>query len=71
MLTHMNNSRFLREYDFARFDYFIRTGLMKEIMKQHGNFPVSAISVRYRQPLWMFSPYKVNPLRALFNINIY
>jgi len=59
LMTHMNNSRFLREYDFARFDYFERTGLMKAIMSKGGNFPVSAITVRYRQPLWMFSPYKI------------
>jgi len=59
LMTHMNNSRYLREYDFARFNFFERTGLLKAIMSKGGNFPVSAISIRYRQPLWMFSPYKV------------
>jgi len=59
MVTHMNNSRYLREYDFARFDYLMRTGMLDLIMKKGGNFPVAAVTTRYRQPLWMFSPYKV------------
>ena len=59
MITHMNNSRFLREYDFARFDLTTRNGVMDEVMKRGGSFPVSAISVRYRLPLMMFSTYKV------------
>lgn len=60
MLTHMNNSRFLREYDFARFDHGTRTGLIEVVLKRGGNFPVSAITVRYRLPAMLFSPYKVS-----------
>jgi len=59
MMTHMNNSRFLREYDFARFEHATRTGLLQEVMKQSGNFPVSAITIRYRLPAMLFSPYKI------------
>jgi acyl-CoA thioesterase FadM len=59
MFTHMNNSRYLREYDFARFDLATRNGIMDELMARGGSFPVSAISVRYRLPLMMFSTYKV------------
>lgn len=65
MVTHMNNSRYLREYDFARFDYLMRTGLLDEIMRKGGNFPVAAATIRYRQPLWMFSLYKVRLLPPL------
>lgn len=60
MLTHMNNSRYLREYDFARFDFATRNGTLDEIMKRGGSFPVSALSIRYRLPLMMFSFYKVS-----------
>jgi acyl-CoA thioesterase FadM len=59
MLTHMNNSRYLREYDFARMEHGARTGLLEEVLRQGGNFPVSAITVRYRLPAMLFSPYKI------------
>jgi acyl-CoA thioesterase FadM len=59
LLTHMNNSRYLREYDFARFDHATRTGVMEEVLKKGGNFPVSAITIRYRLPTMMFSLYQV------------
>jgi len=59
MFTHMNNSRFLREYDFARFDHATRTGVMDEVLKRGGSFPVSAITVRYRLPAMLFAPYKI------------
>jgi len=58
MMTHMNNSRYLREYDFARFDHATRTGLI-EVLKRGGNFPVSAATIRYRLPAMLFSPYKI------------
>jgi len=59
MMTHMNNSRYLREYDFARFDHATRTGVLNEALRQGGNFPVSAITIRYRLPAMLFSPYKI------------
>ncbi|ODM96345.1 Protein THEM6 [Orchesella cincta] len=59
MFTHMNNSRYLREYDFARFDHATRTGVMDEVLKRGGSFPVSAITIRYRLPAMLFSPYKI------------
>jgi len=59
MMTHMNNSRYLREYDFARFDHATRTGIMDEVLKHGGSFPVSAITIRYRLPAMLFSPYKI------------
>ncbi|CAG7731306.1 unnamed protein product [Allacma fusca] len=59
MLTSMNNARYPRECDFGRFDYLERCGLLREMLKEGGNFPIAASTFRYRQPLWMFSRYKV------------
>ncbi|XP_021949769.1 protein THEM6 [Folsomia candida] len=59
LLSFMTNSRYLREYDFARFEHATRSGLMEFVMKRGGSFPVSAIHMRYRQPAMIFSAYKV------------
>ena len=59
MLSFMTNSRYLREFDFARFDHATRTGLMDFILKRGGSFPVGAVYMRYRLPAMIFSPYKV------------
>ncbi|XP_043286296.1 protein THEM6 [Venturia canescens] len=58
-LKHMNNARYLRELDFARFHYYDRTGIYAEISKRGGGAVQGASSVRYRRPLPIFAPYKV------------
>jgi hypothetical protein len=60
LLSFMTNSRYLREYDFARFDHATRSGLMDFVLKKGGSFPVSAVHMRYRLPAMLFSPYKVS-----------
>ena len=60
LITHMSNSRYLREFDFGRLDLAGRTGLLAEVIKRGGSFPVSATSIRYRLPVMMFATYKVN-----------
>jgi len=55
----MNNSRYLREYDFSRFDLATRNGLITEIVRHGGGLPVAAHTIRYRLPVMLFSPYKV------------
>ncbi|CAG7673174.1 unnamed protein product [Allacma fusca] len=59
MLNHMNNSRYLREFDFGRMEYGFRTGLMDTFIKKGGSFLVSGITIRYRLSLKIFSMYKV------------
>jgi len=59
-LKHMNNARYLRELDFARFHYYDRTGIYAEISKRGGGAVQGASSVRYRRALPIFTPYKVN-----------
>ena len=51
---HMNNSRYLREMDFGRYDFYVRTGLAKQ-------FPdvLNACLVRYRRAISVFTIFKV------------
>ena len=51
---HMNNSRYLREMDFGRYDFYVRTGLAKQ-------FPdvLNACLVRYRRAISIFTLFKV------------
>lgn len=35
-IRHMNNARYLRELDFARFHYYALSGLYEEIKKSKG-----------------------------------
>nr|XP_003702247.1 PREDICTED: protein THEM6 [Megachile rotundata]XP_012138390.1 PREDICTED: protein THEM6 [Megachile rotundata] len=58
-LKHMNNARYLRELDFARFHFYDRSGLYAAISKRGGGAVQGASSVRYRRAIPIFSPYKV------------
>jgi len=59
-LTHMNNARAVREFDFGRMDYITRTGLLELIVAKKGGGVVAAQTIRYRRPLHLFATYKVN-----------
>ncbi|XP_063231946.1 protein THEM6 [Bacillus rossius redtenbacheri] len=60
-LKHMNNARFVRELDFARFDFYFRCGLFGELMvRRGGNAVQGASAIRYRRPLAVFSAYRVD-----------
>ncbi|CAL1688944.1 unnamed protein product [Lasius platythorax] len=56
---HMNNARYLRELDFARYYYYDRSGLYKAIAKRNGNLVQTACTVRYRRAIPIFMPYKI------------
>ncbi|KAF7988354.1 hypothetical protein HCN44_000927 [Aphidius gifuensis] len=58
-LKHMNNARYLRELDFARFHYYDRSGIYDEISKLGGGAVQGASSTRYRRALGILNPYKV------------
>ncbi|XP_003702247.2 protein THEM6 [Megachile rotundata] len=58
-LKHMNNARYLRELDFARFHFYDRSGLYAAILKRGGGAVQGASSIRYRRAIPIFSPYKV------------
>lgn len=55
----MNNARYLRELDFARFLYYDRSGIYGEISAKGGGAVQGASTIRYRRPLPLFTPYKV------------
>lgn len=58
-LRHMNNGRYLRELDFARFHYYARTGIYNEVRKSGGGAVQGASSIRYRRTIPIFTPYKI------------
>ncbi|XP_012537225.1 protein THEM6 [Monomorium pharaonis] len=56
-LYHMNNSRYFRELDFARLDFYERTDLYREICSQGSSILQGAATIRYRRfikPLTIF-----------------
>ncbi|XP_068906385.1 protein THEM6-like [Tenebrio molitor] len=59
MLTHMNNARFLRELDFAKIDFYERTGLYKCIKKHGGSLVLGASTIRYRRFIKLFNRYLI------------
>jgi len=58
-IRHMNNARYLRELDFARFHYYGLTGLYAAVKKHGGGAVQGASSVRYRRTIPIFNPYKI------------
>ncbi|KAE8751148.1 hypothetical protein FOCC_FOCC002232 [Frankliniella occidentalis] len=56
---HMNNARYVRDLDFARFHFYDRTGIYEEIMKRKGHALQGATTVRYRRTIPIFTPYKI------------
>ncbi|XP_072940497.1 protein THEM6-like [Epargyreus clarus] len=59
MLRHMNNARFVRDLDFARFHFYDRTGIYERIKAVNGHALQGASSIRYRRTIPMFSAYKI------------
>lgn len=56
---HMNNARYLRELDFARFHYYDRSGIYSAIVKKGGSAVQGASLTRYRRAIPIFTLYKV------------
>lgn len=68
----MNNARYIRELDFARFHFYGLTGIYGAIKKSGGGAVQGASSVRYRRTIPIFSPYKIttgNFLKTNFVLN--
>lgn len=55
----MNNARYLRELDFARFHFYGLTGIYSTIKSMGGGAVQGASSVRYRRTIPIFNPYKI------------
>ncbi|KAK9297070.1 hypothetical protein QLX08_009090 [Tetragonisca angustula] len=58
-LKHMNNARYLRELDFARFHYYDLSGIYAAAAKRGGGAVQGASLTRYRRPVPIFTPYKI------------
>ncbi|XP_054730787.1 protein THEM6 [Anastrepha obliqua] len=58
-IRHMNNARYLRELDFARFHFYALTGLYEKVRQRKGGAVQGASSVRYRRTIPIFNPYKI------------
>ncbi|XP_005178985.2 protein THEM6 [Musca domestica] len=58
-IKHMNNARYLRELDFARFHFYALTGIYEKIRERRGGAVQGASSVRYRRTIPIFHPYKI------------
>jgi len=57
---HMNNSKYLREMDFGRFDFYFRTGCSAYIEARPKMFvTVHGASIRYRRSIDAFVPFKL------------
>ncbi|XP_078401646.1 protein THEM6-like [Cetorhinus maximus] len=58
-LGHMNNSRYLRECDFARVSLYIRNGIFNVTRKLKANMVLGAATIRYRRSLRLFEQFKI------------
>ncbi|XP_044745581.1 protein THEM6-like [Coccinella septempunctata] len=59
VFNHMNNARYCRELDFARFHFFDRTGLHDEVSSAKAILLQAASNIRYRRMISTFTPYKI------------
>nr|CAI5831111.1 unnamed protein product [Callosobruchus analis] len=55
----MNNARYVRELDFARFHFYDRTGIYDEIKKHNAHVLQTASNIRYRRTIPLLNVYKV------------
>ncbi|XP_066245848.1 protein THEM6 [Euwallacea similis] len=55
----MNNARYIRELDFARFHFYDRTGIYEEIVKVNGHVLQTASNIRYRRTISLLNAYKI------------
>lgn len=56
-MCHMNNARYLRECDFARFSLYTRNGVFKALRHLGATMVVGATTIRYRRALCIGERY--------------
>ncbi|XP_062540233.1 protein THEM6-like [Armigeres subalbatus] len=59
MLNHMNNARYLRELDFARYHWYARTGFWSKVRAMGGSAVQATVTVRYRKMLSLGLPFRI------------
>lgn len=58
-MCHMNNARYLRECDFARFSLYTRNGVFKALRALKASMVVGASTIRYRRALCIGEGYEL------------
>lgn len=58
-MCHMNNARYLRECDFARFSLYTRNGVFKALRHLGATMVVGATTIRYRRALCIGECYEL------------
>lgn len=58
-MCHMNNARYLRECDFARFSLYMRNGVFKALRELKASMVVGATTIRYRRALCIGEGYEL------------
>lgn len=58
-MCHMNNARYLRECDFARFSLYVRNGVFKALRALKASMVVGATTIRYRRALCIGEGYEL------------
>ncbi len=56
---HMNNSRYLRECDFGRFNLWVSTGVWDAIHRLKGSVTLGGNTIRFRRSLRLFDRYQI------------
>ncbi|KAG7453747.1 hypothetical protein JOB18_006561 [Solea senegalensis] len=58
-MCHMNNSRYLRECDFARLHFYTQNRLLLALFQLGGRMVVGASTIRYRRSLAIWEPFEI------------
>ncbi|KAG8441569.1 hypothetical protein GDO86_010667 [Hymenochirus boettgeri] len=58
-LLHMNNSRYLREADFARLSFFTRNGIFGALHSLGASMVMAACTARYRRSLRFMESFEI------------
>ncbi|XP_071124723.1 protein THEM6-like [Mytilus edulis] len=58
-MIHMNNARYLRDCDFARFKFWIQSKAWKVVQKLGATMSNAGNNIRYRRSLQLFDIYKI------------
>ncbi|KAI5701818.1 hypothetical protein M8J75_013694 [Diaphorina citri] len=56
---HMNNAKYLRELDFAKTDFLVRTKIFQHVRKKNGMLLVGSTNIRYRRFIKIFQIFKI------------
>jgi hypothetical protein len=70
LFRHMNNARYIRELDFARFHFYDLSGLYRQIIKMKGNVLQGAAAIRYRKTIPIFSIYRIDTKVSLVQLEL-